>query len=146
MPLRSRRAVKEGDHWVLNGNKLWITNGGIADFFTVFAKTGDDEGHPHITAFIVTRDMPGVSVGPHEDKMGIRASSTTSVIFDNVSVPEANLLGPVNKGFKVAMHILNNGRTGLGGGSIGAMKRLIRRAPSTPTSATASVSRFATTA
>jgi acyl-CoA dehydrogenase family protein 9 len=119
------RAVKEGDHWVLNGNKLWITNGGIADFFTVFAKTGDDEGHPHITAFIVTRDMPGVSVGSHEDKMGIRASSTTTVIFDNVVVPEANLLGPVNKGFKVAMHILNSGRTGLGGGSIGGMKRLI---------------------
>jgi acyl-CoA dehydrogenase family member 9 len=119
------RAIKQGDQWLLNGNKLWITNGGIADFFTVFAKTGEDQGRPHITTFIVTRDMPGVSVGPHEDKMGIRASSTTTVHFDNVSVPDANVLGPVDKGFKVAMHILNSGRTGLGGGSIGGMKRLI---------------------
>ena len=119
------RAEKQGDHWVLNGNKLWITNGGIADFFTVFAKTGEEDGRPHITTFIVTRDMEGVSVGPHEDKMGIRASSTTTVHFDNVKVPDENVLGPLNKGFKVAMHILNNGRTGLGGGSIGGMKKLI---------------------
>jgi acyl-CoA dehydrogenase family member 9 len=119
------RAVREGDDWVMNGNKLWITNGGMADFFTVFARTGDEGGKPHITAFIVTRDMPGVSVGPHEDKMGIRASSTTTVHFDNVRVPHANLLGDVNKGFKVAMTILNSGRTGLGGGAVGGMKKLI---------------------
>lgn len=119
------RAEKQGDHWVLNGNKLWITNGGIADFFTVFAKTGEGDGRSHLTAFIVTRDMEGVSVGPHEDKMGIRASSTTTVHLDNVKVPDENVLGPVHKGFKVAMQILNNGRTGLGGGSIGGMKRLI---------------------
>ena len=119
------RAVREGDEWVLSGNKLWITNGGIADFFTVFARTGELEGKPHITAFIVTRDMPGVSVGPHEDKMGLRASSTTTVHFDEVRVPHANMLGEENKGFKIAMAILNNGRTGLGGGTIGAMKKLI---------------------
>jgi alkylation response protein AidB-like acyl-CoA dehydrogenase len=120
-------AVRDGDDWVLNGNKLWITNGGIADFFTVFAKTSS-EGRGKISAFIVTRDLPGVSIGPHEDKMGIRASSTTTVHFDNVRVPGANLLGEENHGFKIAMTILNSGRTGLGGGSIGAMKRLIQRA------------------
>jgi acyl-CoA dehydrogenase family protein 9 len=118
-------AVKDGDHWVLNGNKLWITNGGIAQFFTVFAKTGPQGERGNVTAFIVTRDMEGVSVGPHEDKMGLRASNTTTVMFDNVRVPEANVLGEVGKGFKVAMKILNSGRTGLGGGSVGAMKRMI---------------------
>jgi acyl-CoA dehydrogenase family member 9 len=118
------QAVRDGDDWILNGGKIWITNGGIANFFTVFARSGED-GHPHITAFIVTRDMPGVSTGPHEDKMGLRASSTTTVNFDNVRVPGGNVLGEVNKGFKVAMHILNSGRSGLGGGAIGGMKRLI---------------------
>jgi acyl-CoA dehydrogenase family protein 9 len=117
-------AVRDGDAWVLNGEKLWITNGGIADFFTVFAKTSL-EGRGHITAFIVTRDMKGVTTGPHEDKMGIRASSTTTVALDDVRVPAENVLGEVGKGFKVAMRILNAGRTGLGGGSVGGMKRLI---------------------
>lgn len=121
------RAERDGDDWVLNGNKLWITNGGMAQFFTVFARTGDLGGKPHITAFIVTKDMPGVSIGPHEDKMGLRASSTTTVNFDNVRVPATNMLGEENKGFKVAMAILNNGRTGLGGGAIGAIKRLIEQ-------------------
>ncbi len=116
-------ATRQGDSWVLNGEKLWITNGGIADFFTVFAKTDTKDGK--ITAFIVTKDMPGVSTGPHEDKMGIRASSTTTVLMENVKVSDANVLGEVGKGFKIAMRILNSGRTGLGGGSVGAMKRLI---------------------
>ena len=117
-------AVRDGDAWVLNGEKLWITNGGIADLYTVFAKTSM-EGRGHITAFIVTRDMKGVSTGPHEDKMGIRASSTTTVVLEDVRVPTANVLGEEGKGFKVAMKILNAGRTGLGGGSVGGMKRLI---------------------
>jgi acyl-CoA dehydrogenase family member 9 len=117
------KAVKDGDDWVITGSKLWITNGGIADFFTVFAKTETEGGQ--ITAFIVTRDMKGVSTGPHEDKMGLRASSTTTVDLDQVRVPAANVLGDVGKGFKVAMKILNSGRTGLGGGSIGSMKSLI---------------------
>jgi len=121
-------AVRDGDHWILNGTKIWITNGGIADFFTVFAKTGAPNERGHITAFLVTRDMGGVSHGPHEDKMGIRASSTTTVTFDNVRVPNANVLGQEGKGFKVAMAILNNGRTGLGGGAVGGMKRLIELA------------------
>jgi alkylation response protein AidB-like acyl-CoA dehydrogenase len=117
-------AVRDGDDFVLNGEKLWITNGGFADFFTVFAKTSL-EGRGHITAFVVTRDMKGVSTGPHEDKMGIRASSTTTVVLEDVRVPAANVLGEMGKGFKVAMKILNSGRTGLGGGSVGGMKRLI---------------------
>lgn len=120
------RAVKKGDEWILTGEKIWITNGGIAQFYTVFARTDDSSGH--VTAFIVTRDMAGVSTGPHEDKMGVRASSTTTVHFDNVKVPAANVLGEVGKGFKVAMKILNSGRTGLGGGCIGAMKHCIEAA------------------
>ena len=118
-------AVQDGDHWILNGSKLWITNGGIAGFFTVFARTGAADVHGKMTAFIVTADMPGVSTSPHEDKMGLRASSTTSVMFDNVKVPAGNVLGEPGKGFKVAMQILNSGRTGLGGGSVGGMKQLI---------------------
>jgi acyl-CoA dehydrogenase family protein 9 len=121
-------AVRDGADWVLNGTKIWITNGGIADFFTVFAKTGDPKGRKELSAFIVTRDMAGVSNGPHEDKMGIRASSTTTINLDNVRVPAKNLLGEEGKGFKVAMAILNSGRTGLGGGSVGGMKKLIKLA------------------
>ncbi len=118
-------AVQDGDDWILNGNKLWITNGGIAQFYTVFAKTGGQAERSNITAFIVTRDMEGVSTGPHEDKMGLRASNTTTVIMDNVRVPKSHVLGEVGKGFKVAMKILNSGRTGLGGGSVGVMKKMI---------------------
>jgi alkylation response protein AidB-like acyl-CoA dehydrogenase len=121
------KAVRDGDDWILEGNKLWITNGGIASFFTVFAKT--DEGRKGgMTAFLVTSDMEGISIGPHEDKMGLRASSTTTVAFDGVRVPAANVLGEVGQGFKVAMKILNSGRTGLGGGSVGAMKKIIELA------------------
>ena len=118
-------AVRDGDDWILNGNKLWITNGGIAQFYTVFARTGPQGEHGSVTAFIVTSDLPGVSTGPHEDKMGLRASNTTTVMFDNVRLPKANVLGEVGKGFKVAMNILNSGRTGLGGGSVGAMKQML---------------------
>jgi len=118
-------AVRQDDHWLLNGSKLWITNGGMASFYTIFARTEAKDGHGKMTAFIVTSDMEGVSFGPHEDKMGLRASSTTTVQLDNVKVPLDNVLGEVGKGFKVAMQILNSGRTGLGGGSVGGMKRLI---------------------
>jgi alkylation response protein AidB-like acyl-CoA dehydrogenase len=118
-------AVRDGDGWILNGSKLWITNGGIAQFYTVFAKTGGPGARGHVSAFIVTSDLPGVSHGPHEDKMGLRASNTTTVVLDNVRVPGTNLLGEEGKGFKVAMKILNSGRTGLGGGSVGAMKRML---------------------
>jgi alkylation response protein AidB-like acyl-CoA dehydrogenase len=109
--------------WTLNGEKIWITNGGIADVYTVFARTS--EGGGKITAFVVEAAWPGVSHGKHEDKMGIRASSTTTVSFTDVKVPPENVLDSEGKGFKVAMAILNNGRTGLGGGAVGGMKTLI---------------------
>src|SRR5467141_178617 len=123
-------ARREGDFYILNGQKLWITNGGIADFYTVFAKTTPDTGSQKgkITALAVTRDLGGVSHGPHEDKMGIRASVTTSVRFDEVKVPAENVLGEEGKGFKVAMSILNHGRTGLGAGAVGGQKRLLQLA------------------
>jgi acyl-CoA dehydrogenase family protein 9 len=118
------RAVKDTDgSWILNGEKIWITNGGIADLYTVFARTSSAAGK--ITAFVVEAGWPGVSHGPHEDKMGIRASSTTSVSFADVRVPAGNVLDAEGMGFKVAMAILNNGRTGLGGGAVGGMKALI---------------------
>jgi acyl-CoA dehydrogenase family protein 9 len=117
-------ADKNGDgSWTLSGEKIWITNGGIADLYTVFARTASPQGK--ITAFIVEAAWPGVSHGHHEDKMGIRASSTTTVSFTEVRVPAANVLDLEGKGFKVAMAILNNGRTGLGGGAVGGMKTLI---------------------
>ncbi|MGE0210044.1 MAG: acyl-CoA dehydrogenase family protein, partial [Lysobacteraceae bacterium] len=100
--------------------------GGIAGFYTVFARTDTPEGR--ITAFLVEAGWDGVSHGPHEDKMGIRASSTTTVAFSDVRVPAENVLGPVGKGFKVAMSILNSGRTGLGGGAVGGMRTLLRLA------------------
>jgi alkylation response protein AidB-like acyl-CoA dehydrogenase len=84
------RAEEKGDHFLLNGSKIWVTNGGIADFFTVFAKTGDSDERSKLSAFIVTKDMPGVSVSGHENKMGIRASSTTTVFFEDVKVPREN--------------------------------------------------------
>ena len=120
-------AKKNADgSWTLNGEKIWITNGGIAQLYTVFARTEGTEGK--ITAFIVEAGWKGVSHGPHEDKMGIRASSTTTVAFSDVVIPAANVLGDEGKGFKVAMAILNNGRTGLGGGAVGGMKALIKLA------------------
>jgi alkylation response protein AidB-like acyl-CoA dehydrogenase len=95
----------------------------------VFARTPpDSSGHHKMTAFIVTGDMDGVSIGPHEDKMGLRANSTTTVMLDNVKVPQDNVLDKPGNGFKVAMQILNSGRTGLGGGSVGAMKHLVELA------------------
>jgi acyl-CoA dehydrogenase family protein 9 len=126
---RAERSA-DGSHYVLNGEKIWITNGGIADFFTVFAKTTPDTPSQKgkITAFIVTRDLGGVSHGPHEDKMGIRASVTTSVRFDEVKVPAENVIGEEGKGFKVAMAILNHGRTGLGAGCVGGQRRLLQLA------------------
>jgi alkylation response protein AidB-like acyl-CoA dehydrogenase len=117
-------AVRNADgSWTLNGEKIWITNGGTAGFYTVFARTDSDQGK--ISALIVEAAWPGVTHGAKEDKMGIRASCTTSVRFENVRVPAEALLGSEGMGFKVAMSILNNGRTGLGGGCIGAIKRCL---------------------
>jgi acyl-CoA dehydrogenase family protein 9 len=124
--IRTKATRNEDGSWVLNGEKIWITNGGIAGFYTVFAKTDTPEGK--VTAFIVEAGWKGVEHGPHEDKMGIRASSTTTVSFSDVHVPAENVLGSVGKGFKVAMSILNSGRTGLGGGAVGGIKTLIKMA------------------
>jgi len=124
--IRTKAVCNDDGSWTLSGEKIWITNGGIADFYTVFARTDTAAGK--ITAFLVEAAWPGVSHGPHEDKMGIRASSTTTVAFADVRVPPENVLGPVGKGFKVAMSILNSGRTGLGGGAVGGMRSLIRLA------------------
>ena len=121
--LRTTARRQPDGSWVLNGEKIWITNGGIADLYTVFARTDDTEGK--ITAFVVEAAWDGVSHGQHEDKMGIRASSTTTVSFADVRVPAENVLGEEGKGFKIAMAILNNGRTGLGGGAVGGMKTLL---------------------
>ena len=121
--IRTHATRNADGSWTLNGEKIWITNGGIADLYTVFARTASPEGK--ITAFIVEAKWTGVSHGHHEDKMGIRASSTTTVNFADVQVPPENVLDVEGKGFKVAMAILNNGRTGLGGGAVGGMKALI---------------------
>ncbi|MCB0339186.1 MAG: acyl-CoA dehydrogenase family protein [Bdellovibrionales bacterium] len=119
-------AKKNSDgSWTLNGSKIWITNGSFANFFTVFARTEGEKGK--LTAFLVERAFPGVSTGAKEDKMGIRASSTTAVDFQNVIIPAENVLGEEGKGFKVAMSILNSGRTGLGGGCVGGMKAALQR-------------------
>src|SRR5437763_14902887 len=102
------RAVKEGDEWVIDGTKNWITNLGIADFYVCFAVTDRDAGHsPGITAFVVEADRPGLSVGKPEHKPGIRGSRTGQPIFDGVRVPEENVIGEVNQGFKVAMATLD---------------------------------------
>jgi len=122
--MRAVRDDKKGTY-TISGSKMWITNGGVADFFTVFAKEEikmpDGNKKDKITAFIITRDM-GVTTGKEEEKLGIRASSTTEVIFDNIEVPVENVLDEPGKGFKIAMEILNSGRVGLAAGAIGAMK------------------------
>jgi acyl-CoA dehydrogenase family protein 9 len=119
----------DGSHYILNGAKIWITNGGFADVFTVFARTSSmEEGaKPKITAFIVERGM-GVKNGPNEHKLGIRGSSTTELFFDDVKVPKENVLGEVGRGFKVAMEVLNSGRLGLASGSLGMCEVLLKLA------------------
>lgn len=112
-------------HYILNGNKIWITNGGLANLFTVFAKTEMPDGKDKISAFIVTRDMEGFSSGREEEKLGIHGSSTTELTFDNVKVPKENLIGELGKGFKVAMEVLNSGRLGLAAGCAGGIKKMI---------------------
>jgi acyl-CoA dehydrogenase family protein 9 len=114
----SRRA------WILNGTKRFITNGGHAGLFTVFARTAID-GADRISAFVVTRDLPGVSTGREEDKLGLKGSSTTDLMLQNTPVPAGNLLGEPGRGFKYAMEILNDGRVSLAAGAVGAAKEMI---------------------
>ena len=112
------RAVKRGDKYVINGSKTFITNGGYADWYTVYAKTDPDAGHRGISAFVVPRDA-GVVVDKHEDKMGQRASNTAAITFNDVEVPAANLLGEENHGFKLAMMTLDRTRPGVAAMAIG---------------------------
>jgi alkylation response protein AidB-like acyl-CoA dehydrogenase len=113
------KAVDRGDHWEINGQKLWITNGNEAEIFIVFASINHEEGYKGITAFIVEKSFEGFSVGKKEDKLGIRASSTTELILDNCKVPKENVLGEVGKGYKVSIETLNEGRIGIGAQMIG---------------------------
>ena len=112
-------AEDKGDHWVLNGSKIFITNAGFANVFVVFAMTNKELGTKGISAFIVERDFPGFKVGSHEKKMGIRGSSTCELVFEDCIVPKENLLGELNKGFKVAMTTLDGGRIGIAAQAIG---------------------------
>src|SRR5881296_2802611 len=113
------RAVDRGDHFVLNGRKLWITNGKEADIFVLFANANPEAGYKGITAFIVEKGFEGFSVGKKEDKLGIRASSTTELILDNCKVPKENVLGEVGKGYKVSIETLNEGRIGIAAQMLG---------------------------
>ncbi|MBK6308463.1 MAG: acyl-CoA dehydrogenase family protein [Gemmatimonadetes bacterium] len=113
------RAERDGDDWVLNGRKLWITNGAEAGIYIVFANANPTAGYKGITAFIVEREFPGFAVGKKEDKLGIRASSTVELLLDNCRVPNANVLGTVGQGYKIAIDTLNVGRIGIGAQMIG---------------------------
>lgn len=113
------RAAKRGHRWVLNGRKLWITNGAEAALYVIFANADPAKGYKGITAFLVERAFKGFAVGKREDKLGIRASSTTELILDDCEVPEENVLGEVGKGYKVSIETLNEGRIGIGAQMIG---------------------------
>ena len=112
-------AKLDGDHYVLNGSKIFITNGYVADVFVVFAMTDKSKGTRGISAFIVESSFPGFSVGKHEKKMGIRGSSTCDLIFEDCIVPKENLLGKEGKGFKIAMQTLDGGRIGIAAQALG---------------------------
>lgn len=111
----------DGTNWILNGQKIWITNAAIADVFSVFART--EKG---ITGFVVEKDFPGLEIGPNEKKLGIKGSVTNTVSFDNVKVPPENIIGKDGRGFIVAMKTLDAGRIGIGAPSVGASKEMLR--------------------
>ena len=116
------RAQRGADGWELTGRKFWITNGAEADVFIVFANADPSKGYKGITGFIVEREFSGFSVGKKESKLGIRASSTTELILEQCRVPEANVLGPVGQGYKIAIETLNEGRIGIGAQMIGVAR------------------------
>ena len=130
--IKTRATLSEdGTHYLIKGSKLWITNGGIASFATVFAKTSVSENGVNkdkITCFVLELPAEGVTIGPAEHKLGIRASWTNAVHFDNVRVPVANIIGGYGQGFKVAMGVLNHGRLGLAAGCVGGSKNALRAA------------------
>ncbi len=124
------RAEDCGDHWKLNGTKLWITNGAEAGFYIVFATVDPEAGYKGITGFLVEREFEGFSVGKKEDKLGIRASSTVELIMENCIVPKENVLGEVGKGYKVAIETLNEGRIGIGAQMVGLAQGALNSAMS----------------
>ncbi|WP_461202052.1 acyl-CoA dehydrogenase [Anoxybacillus sp. TBDG-1] len=113
------RAIKDGDHYVLNGSKVWITNGGEADIYVVFAVTDPEKKHRGISAFIVEKGTSGFSIGKKEKKLGIRSSPTTELIFEDCRIPKENLLGEEGEGFKIAMMTLDGGRNGIAAQAVG---------------------------
>jgi butyryl-CoA dehydrogenase len=121
-------AVLDGDHYILNGSKIFITNGGVADVFVVFAMTDKSQGTRGISAFIVEKEFPGFSIGKIEDKLGIRASSTAELIFENCIVPKENLLGKEGKGFGIAMKTLDGGRIGIAAQALGIAEGALEEA------------------
>ncbi|WP_446899098.1 acyl-CoA dehydrogenase [Clostridium sp. LBM24168] len=121
-------AILDGDHYVLNGQKIFITNGGVADVFVVFAMTDRSKGVKGISAFILEKGMPGFSIGKVENKMGIRASSTTELIFEDCIVPKENLVGREGKGFGIAMKTLDGGRIGIAAQALGIAEGALNEA------------------
>jgi alkylation response protein AidB-like acyl-CoA dehydrogenase len=121
-------AKRDGDFYVLSGAKMWVTNGGYAGTYVVFAKTHPEAGTRGISAFIVEREFPGIIIGKKENKLGLRASDTRQVSFDNCKVPAANLLGKENEGFKCAMQILDGGRIGIGAMALGLAQAAFEKA------------------
>jgi alkylation response protein AidB-like acyl-CoA dehydrogenase len=124
----STRAVEQSDHYILNGRKLWITNGNEAEIFIVFANANPEAGYRGITAFIVEKNFEGFAVGKKENKLGIRASSTTEIILEDCRVPKENVLGEVGKGYKVSIETLNEGRIGIGAQMIGIARGALEAA------------------
>jgi alkylation response protein AidB-like acyl-CoA dehydrogenase len=113
------RAVRDGDRWIINGRKMWITNAGVSDYYTVFCKTNPDAGHRGISAILVERDAPGFSVGKLEKKMGMRGSPTGELVFDDCEVPAENLIGEEGRGFYYAMGALDGSRPLVGAQALG---------------------------
>lgn len=126
----STRAEKKGDKWILNGGKHFITNGPVADVFTVFAVTDKSKGSKGITAFLVEKDFPGFIVGKVDKKMGLRGSYTSQILFEDCEVPEENVIGEVGMGYVSALKILGEGRVGLAARAVGSCDKLIELAAS----------------
>ena len=118
-------AEDKGDHWLVNGSKIFITNASEADIFVIFAMTDKSQGTKGISAFILEKGTPGFTIGAHEKKMGIRGSATSELVFEDVKLPKENLLGEIGKGFKIAMTTLDGGRIGIGAQALGIAQAAI---------------------